>query len=119
MPRCPFDCRSTSIGRIPSSAGVAVAATAHPRWKGFCNKDINQPTGATSSRGAQPAFNMISDVTKQASTFGLPSTHYAGLFFNYVDLNSLTYNVVPGGGATGGNAAIGGLTNQTFGHQYN
>jgi iron complex outermembrane receptor protein len=85
----------------------------------FDNKDINQPTGATSARGAQPAFNAISDVTKQASLFGRAATHYAGLAFNYVDLNALTYNVAPGGGSAGGNAVLGGLTNQTFGHQYN
>ncbi len=86
----------------------------------FDNKDINQPTGATSARGAQPAFNAISDVTRQASLFGLPTTHYAGLFFNYVDLNSLTYNIAPGAGPTAGNnATLGGLANQTFGHDYN
>jgi iron complex outermembrane receptor protein len=80
----------------------------------FDDKDINQPTGTTSARGDQPAFNIISDVTRKASLFGLEATHMAGLYFNYVDLNSLTYNVTPAG-----NAALGGLTNQTFGHDYN
>ena len=80
----------------------------------FDDKDINQPTGATSARGAQPAFNLISDVTRQGSLFGLKATEMAGVYFNYVDLNSLTYNLTPAG-----NATLGGLTAQTFGHDYN
>jgi iron complex outermembrane receptor protein len=40
--------------------------------------------------------------------------HSAGLFFNYEDLNSSTYNVVPGG-----DARLGALNSQYFGHQYN
>jgi iron complex outermembrane receptor protein len=40
--------------------------------------------------------------------------HSAGLFFNYEDLNSYTYNVIPGG-----DARVGALNSQYFGHQYN
>ncbi len=67
----------------------------------FDNKDISQPTGATSARGTQPAANLISDVTRQGSLFGLGATHFAGLYF-------------PGGDAT-----LGALTNTQAGHQYN
>jgi iron complex outermembrane receptor protein len=80
----------------------------------FDDKDINQPTGTTSARGSEPAFNIISDVTHQGSLFSFPATQMAGLYFNYADLNNLTYNLTPAG-----NAALGGLTAQTFGHDYN
>ncbi len=80
----------------------------------FDNKDINQPTGATSARGDTPAFNIQSDLTRTGTLFGLAASHTAGFFFNYEDLNSLTYNVAPGGGAT-----LGALASNYFGHHYN
>jgi iron complex outermembrane receptor protein len=80
----------------------------------FDNKDINQPTGATSARGDTPAFNIQSDLTRTGSLFGLAASHTAGFFFNYEDINSLTYNVMPGGGA-----ALGALSSNYFGHHYN
>jgi iron complex outermembrane receptor protein len=80
----------------------------------FDNKDINQPTGATSARGATPAFNVQSDLTRAGTLFGLAANHTAGLFFNYEDLNSFSYNVAPGG-----NAASGALASTAFGHHYN
>jgi iron complex outermembrane receptor protein len=80
----------------------------------FDNKDIDQPTGATSARGATPAFNVQSDLTRNGTLFGLAASHTAGIFFNYEDLNSFTYNVAPGG-----NATQGALTSNYFGHHYN
>ena len=80
----------------------------------FDNKDINQPTGATSARGDTPAFNVQSDLTRSGTLFGLKASHTAGFFFNYEDLNSFTYNVAPGG-----NATQGALTSNFFGHHYN
>jgi iron complex outermembrane receptor protein len=80
----------------------------------FDNKDINQPTGSTSARGATPAFNIQSDLTRTGTLGGLAAVHSAGLFFNYEDLNSLTYNVAPGG-----NATQGALSSNYFGHHYN
>lgn len=80
----------------------------------FDNKDINQPTGATSARGATPAFNVQSDLTRTGTLFGLTASHTAGFFFNYEDLNSFTYNVAPGG-----NATLGALASNYFGHHYN
>ncbi len=73
-------------------------------------KDIKQPTGATSAQGATPSFNVMSDITRDGSLFGVPATHLAGVFFNRADLNGYTYNVMPGG-----NATLGGLTATTFG----
>ena len=80
----------------------------------FDNKDINQPTGSTSAIGNQPAFNVITDVTQHGTVFGLDATHFAGVYVNYVDLDSSTYNVASGGGAT-----LGALSSRVLGHQTN
>jgi iron complex outermembrane receptor protein len=79
----------------------------------YDNKDINQPTGATAALGDQPASNLMSGVTQRGSFFGLPATHFAQVFFNYVHLSNDTYNVAPGG-----NARLGALTSYFWGHQY-
>lgn len=68
-------------------------------------KDIKQPTGATSAQGATPSFSTSSDITITGQAFGLAATHFAGVFFNYLDINGSTFNVMPGG-----NAALGALT---------
>ncbi len=84
----------------------------------FDDRDINQPTSSTSYRGSYPSFNVISDVTHHGQVLGLPSTTLTGAFFNYEDINSFVYNVVPGGNATlGGN--VGGEVQSVFGHQLN
>jgi iron complex outermembrane recepter protein len=80
----------------------------------FDNKDINQPTGSMSSLGDTPSFNLQSDLTRTGSLFGLSATHSAGMFFNYEDLESLTYNVMPGG-----DARLGALASNYSGHHYN
>jgi iron complex outermembrane recepter protein len=80
----------------------------------YDNKDINQPTGATSAQGDEPAFNLITDVTSHGNLFGLPATHYIGLSFNYAHLTNDTINLMPGGGAT-----LGALSSTYFGHQRN
>lgn len=93
------------------------AADADTTWRTqfvYDVKDIKQPTGATSARGATPSFNVMSDVTRSGGLFGFDATHFLGVFFNTVDMNSSTYNVMPGG-----NATIGALTATTFGKLYN
>ena len=77
-------------------------------------KDIAQPTGATSAKGVTPSVNIMSDITRDGSLFGLEATHFAGVFLNTIDSNGYTYNVMPGG-----NATIGGLTATTFGRVTN
>jgi iron complex outermembrane recepter protein len=62
-------------------------------------KDINQPAGATSARGATPSFILVSDGTRKGNLFGHASTTYGGGFFKYEDTNSNSYNVMPGGDA--------------------
>jgi iron complex outermembrane receptor protein len=78
----------------------------------FDNKDISQPTGATSARGDSPAFNLSSDVTRHGSLAGFDAVHFGGLFFEYERLSNDTLNVTPGGG-------LGALTATQRGHHYN
>ena len=75
------------------------------------DKDINQPTGTSSARGSSPSFNLFSDGTRKGLLFGRPSVTYGGGFFDYENLNSLSYNLAPGGKAT-----LGGLTQTTYGY---
>lgn len=82
----------------------------------YDNKNINQPTGATSALGDEPALNFISDLTQHGTAFGLPAVHFFGLYGNYEYLDDFTYNV-----NTGGNpfAALGAETSRYYGHQSN
>ena len=66
----------------------------------FDDKNINQPTGATSAVGDSPAVNLMSDVTRHGGLFGLDATHFGQVFYNSQVLNNSTYNVAPGGNAT-------------------
>lgn len=80
----------------------------------FDDRDINQPTASTSYRGPYPSFNVISDVLRHGKLGAGPSTTYAGGFFNYENINSFVYNIVPGG-----NAALGGQVQTVFGKHLN
>lgn len=81
----------------------------------YDNKDISQPTGATSAVGDQPAFNFLSDITARgASLFGLPALQYAAFSYNRVHLANETFNLAPGG-----NARLGALSAQLVGYQDN
>jgi len=66
----------------------------------FDDKNINQPTGATSAVGDSLAVNLMSDVTRHGGLFGLDATHFGQVFYNSQVLNNSTYNVAPGGNAT-------------------
>ena len=75
----------------------------------FDDRNISQPTGATSSIGDFPSYNYMSDVTKRGEIFGLESTTYFGAFYNTLTASSDTRNVMPGG-----NARLGLLQSNTF-----
>lgn len=65
------------------------------------DRNINQPTGATSAIGDYTSWNMSSDLSKRSDVFGLQGTHSIGVFYNFLPVNNgNTYNVVPGGNAT-------------------
>jgi len=72
------------------------------------DKDIDQPTGATTARGSTPSFILLSDGTRIGKLFGHKSTTYGGAFFKYEDTNSNGYNLT----ATG---AQGAYTSGAFG----
>ncbi|HUN45706.1 MAG TPA: TonB-dependent receptor [Stellaceae bacterium] len=87
----------------------------------FDDKNINQPTGATSAIGDSPAANILTDVTRHGHFLGLEATHFAGLYFNYEHLENFTYDVAPGAFDTdpGANALLGALSSSYAGHQDN
>ena len=75
----------------------------------FDDRNISQPTGATSAIGDFPSYNYMSDVTKRGEIFGMESTTYFGAFYNTLTASSDTRNVMPGG-----NATLGLLQSNTF-----
>ena len=75
----------------------------------FDDRNISQPTGATSAIGDFPSYNYMSDITKRGEIFGMDSTTYFGAFYNTLTASSDTRNVMPGG-----NARLGLLQSNTF-----
>lgn len=75
----------------------------------FDDRDISQPTGATSAIGDFPSYNYMSDITKRGEILGMDSTTFVGGFYNTLVASSDTRNVMPGG-----NATLGLLQNNTF-----
>ena len=69
------------------------------------DKNISQPTGATTARGDEPSINIMSDVTSHGTFLGFDSVHFGGVYFNTDSVTNYTNNVAPGG-----NAQIGALT---------
>jgi len=74
----------------------------------FDDKDIDQPTGATTARGATPSFIVVADGTRKGKLFGDNSTTYFGSTFKYEDTNSNGYNLNDTGG-------LGAYTSGAFG----
>jgi iron complex outermembrane receptor protein len=66
----------------------------------FDDKDINQPTGATSAIGNTPAYNVMTNISHKDTIWGMTFTHSAGLFYDAEQLSNYTYNLAPGGNAT-------------------
>ncbi|PIT04589.1 TonB-dependent receptor [Bradyrhizobium nitroreducens] len=66
----------------------------------FDDRNISQPTGATSTIGDFPSYNYMSDITKRGEIFGMESTTLVGAWYNTLVASSDTRNVMPGGNAT-------------------
>jgi len=66
----------------------------------FDDRNINQPTGATSAIGDFPSYNYMTDITKLGEIFGMDSTTFVGGWYNTLVASSDTRNVMPGGNAT-------------------
>lgn len=75
----------------------------------FDDRNISQPTGATSAIGDFPSYNYMSDITKRGEIFGMESTTLVGAWYNTLVASSDTRNVMPGG-----NATLGLLSANTF-----
>jgi len=75
----------------------------------FDDRNISQPTGATSAIGDFPSYNYMSDVTRRGEIFGMESTFFFGGFYNTLTASSDTRNVMPGG-----NATLGSLSSNLF-----
>jgi iron complex outermembrane receptor protein len=71
----------------------------------FDDRDINQPTGATSAIGDFPSYNYMSDVTKRGEILGMDSMTFFGGFYNTLTASSDTRMLMPGGNATLGRLA--------------
>jgi iron complex outermembrane receptor protein len=75
----------------------------------YDDRNINQPTGATSAIGDYPSINAMSDVTIRSQLFGFNASHYLGAFVNTISDVGPSINVIPGG-----NAQLGGLTQKVY-----
>ena len=80
----------------------------------FDNRDIRQPTSSADFRGTYPSFNIISDVTRRSDLMGMASITMVGGFFNYENINSTVFNILPIAGPVDG-----GLTQTVNGDQLN
>jgi len=63
----------------------------------FDSRVVNQPTSATPFKGTLDSYNLISDVTRHGSLLGMESTSFAGVFYNYLDNQSFSFNKTPAG----------------------
>lgn len=106
-PRSPQTAEQAGLGRTDRRTIVG-ARWEHDfdnqtTWRNqlvFDDRNINQPTGATSAIGDYPSYNFMSDVTHKGQLFGFDSTTYFGGFYNTLSWSGDTRNLMPGGGAT-------------------
>jgi len=63
------------------------------------DRNISQPTGATSAIGDYLSYNVSTGLTNRSVFAGLPTLSYLGAYWNYLPVDGKTYNVAPGGNA--------------------
>lgn len=78
------------------------------------DRDINQPTSATSAIGPYPSFNASSSLQHTGTLWGDQTSSWVEAAWNYENEKSLTYDLMPGG-----NATLGGLTQTVLGSVWN
>jgi iron complex outermembrane receptor protein len=64
------------------------------------DRDISQPTGATSAVGDFVSHAISTHLAQDYSLFGMKARHLVGAFYNYLPNDSDTINLKPGGSAT-------------------
>jgi hypothetical protein len=63
----------------------------------FDSRVVNQPTSATPFKGTLDSYNITSDITDHGSLLGMPATSFVGIFYNYLDNQSFSFNKTPAG----------------------
>ena len=63
----------------------------------FDSRVVNQPTGATPFKGTLDSYNLTSDITDRGTLFGMDTTSFVQLFYNYLDNQSFSFNKTPAG----------------------
>lgn len=63
----------------------------------FDSRVVNQPTNANPFKGTLDSYNVSSDVTSRARLLGMDATSFVGVFYNYLDNQSFTFNKTPDG----------------------
>ncbi|AXJ95660.1 MULTISPECIES: TonB-dependent receptor [unclassified Sphingomonas] len=63
----------------------------------FDSRVVNQPTSATPFKGTLDSYNLSTDLTDRHRLFGLDATGFFGLFYNYLDNQSYSFNKTPAG----------------------
>jgi iron complex outermembrane recepter protein len=76
----------------------------------FDSRVVNQPTSATPFRGTFDSYNITSDVTHRGSLLGMDALLFGGVFYNYLDNQSFSFNKTPSG-----RDGLGALVSTTFG----
>ena len=61
----------------------------------YDDKNINQPTGATSAIGDSPSYNLLTHVTQRGNFFGFDAVHFMEVFYARERLTNYTWNVTP------------------------
>ena len=87
--------------------------TASMTWRTqatFDSRVVNQPTSANPFKGTLDSYNITSDVTNHGRLFGMEATSFVGVFYNYLDNQSYTFNKTPAG-----RNGFGALTQTVFG----
>lgn len=76
----------------------------------FDSRVVNQPTSATPFKGTLDSYNLTSDITHRGSIAGMAATSFLGVFYNYLDNQSYSFNKTPAG-----RNGFGALTQTVFG----
>lgn len=76
----------------------------------FDSRVVNQPTSATPFKGTLDSYNLTSDITHRGSIAGMAATSFVGVFYNYLDNQSYSFNKTPAG-----RNGFGALTQTVFG----
>lgn len=76
----------------------------------FDSRVVNQPTSANPFKGTLDSYNISTDVTDHGRLFGMDAVSFVGLFYNYLDNQSYTFNKTPAG-----RNGFGALTQTVFG----